>query len=1202
MSSLNAHAKATPMPTTTAANEPSGNTTVFYGDLDDSDEDEEFHDLQQQANYPVVSKSVFKTKKASTRFFFSRLSSVKSKYAPTEPSCVVACDKVNYPPTSASLAENAHVYTVNDAIYTEIGVEEEEGIQVSVEQAHISVDADNGSFEAHQYENDKPVNVADNCMISEVVIHSGESDSDSTGYATLNPVIKRAFTIPKMPAAAAAMPSNEPCLLEIPTGDQESKPKYALIINALGATALLKMEKFGTQSSFLEIRLLERGMKDAEGTGLNNPVMRTTLHKKGGSDAQWNQQFTTPLRDKNQQYLGVVVRTDSKIVIGEATISLEQVGALFYDQYFTLYRINANDEIDGEMRANSEDIVAGQLHLQLKITEFSSATVPPLHLPFPSVLPEKAAVKPPPKNIVPTVLRNGGLFYKIPYHNHSGLSAPKRQWVQLVERDEDDLARPRLTISWIDPTAAASEMRNGHWLDLALVTDIWEGHKSKAFERLLEGNKPKSIIKEEEKCFSLVTKARTLDLVASSKEEAHIWVAVLKKLIFHSSTKLKSCDFNHSVQVICDFKQTALTPRCAAAESISATRKHVSWRNEVFDYARKGLINEIRECLQLGCPIDILENSGGDTLLMLACRLGNASLVDLCLTWQAKNDPHPEFGETAVQIAVKEGHADCLSLLLNTAAKSDMDSEIVNHIDPQNDAPLHVAARHGDLLCLQRLLHHGADVCVVEEFGRTPLHCAVVNGSLDCVAYLLDVGGDYVLNAGDHDGDTPLHYAAVDGKEAIVKLLLESAANVFAANAQNETPYDVALREKQQKCSELIAKYYLTYAKQTCPALRNEPASALLQQIQMEHEVDTIEKFQSKTAKEQIFNDVERKAHPYGNICDTDGPEINRTPLAPPLRRFGGSQVFSPSAHVREALRRHQNSQRPASKMLTTHRDSFSARELWSQSQNEYPNRPAFTERINREHVHTRSNCVAMERSKLPSSERYKNKPQRREIICDSSLGRHCRGHKGELSSEYSESTSVDRLATHILPEPNELRRDHFQIHEYSPVKLGAWKDNDSESTKGQFLPTPPLNTRWDMFHTNEGYPYYVNRITGISQWERPAPESPRASSVGSNTVANYDRSVGSLSADAIVRMRLEEARKNIIALAVSSHSPSTQAAEHSGAPQKLFGTPATNGAPLCADPLSKYEARTGRKLSIEISSPILEGGKIFSFSIASRT
>lgn len=1221
MSSLGAQPNAAPMPATTAADKPSDNSAAVSGasamcqhtprdshrtrgENADSDEDEEFHDLQQEANYPVVTKSVFKEKKASSRFFLSRLGNVKNKYVPNEPNCVVACGKVSNPPlraTSSGQAEHDNTYMVDDTMDTEIVVEEEEGIQVSIEQAHSSTDADAVTFEPHQYERDKPVGVDDNYVMSGVVIHSGESDSDSTGYATLNPVIRRAIKEPKMPAAAAAVSSNEPCLLEIPTAGQESKPKYALTINALGATTLMKVEKFGTQSSFLEIRLLERGMKDAEGSGPNYSVMRTTLHKKGGSDAQWNQQFTTPLRDKNQQYLSVVVKTDSKIVIGEATIPLEQVGVLFYDQYFTLHRINTKDEADDDICDNSEEIVAGQLHLQLKITECSSATVPPLLLPFPSVLPEKTAVRPLHMNIVPTVLKNGGLFYKIPYHSHGiGSSAPKRQWVQVVQRDEGDLARPRLTISWTDPTAGVSEKSSGHWMDLALVTDIWEGHKTKSFERQLQGNKPDSIVKEREKCFSLITKARTLDLVASSKEEAHIWVGVLKELICHSSTISKPGNVDHSVQVISDFKQTALTPRSATTpnvtDSFSTARKLASWRNEVFHYARRGLINEIRECLQLGCPIDLLENSSGDTLLLLACRLGNASLVELCLSWQAKNDPHPEFGETAVQIAVKERQVECLSLLLNTAAKSDMDSEIVNHIDPQNDAPLHVAARHGDLSCLQRLLHHGADICVVEEFGRTPLHCAVANGSLDCVAYLLDVGGDSVLNAGDHDGDTALHYAALDGKEAIVKLLLESAAHVFAANTQNETPYDVALREKQQKCSELIAKYYLTNTKQTCPALRNEPASTLVQQTQMEYEHDAFEQFQSKMSVEQKNNDGMRRSPLYGDNYFIGAPEIDRAPLAPSLRPLVGSQVFSPSAHVREALRRHQSqkSRSSASEMLNcqpTHRDSYSARELWSQSQNRYPTRPAFTERIDREHIHNYS--IAMERNTPPSFERYKNQPPPQEIIRDTSWGRHGRDHRGESLIALNEATMAGRHTALSFSSLNDLRWDHSRIHEYSPTKQGAWEGNDSVSTRRESLPAPPLNPQWDMLYSDEGYPYYVNRITGISQWERPSAESPRASNYSSNIVKNQDRRVGSLSADAIVRMRLEEARKSIIELAAPTSLQSAHAIEHNIAPT-------ASGTSFNVDSLSKYEARTGRKLSIEISSPIVQDGKIPYFSIFS--
>ncbi|KAI9994864.1 hypothetical protein PInf_011702 [Phytophthora infestans] len=429
---------------------------------------------------------------------------------------------------------------------------------------------------------------------------------------------------------------------------------------------------------------------------------------------------------------------------------------------------------------------------------------------------------------IPAALLNGGLFFKIPYHTHNMVgrsTGPRRQWVA-VRRATDP---PHLQIIWGDPTSA--ERKNLRSVDLALVTEIREGHSTAAFAAQTESN----VVKEKEKCFSLVMRARTLDLVAASKEEAQIWVNNLRDLLFPAESSMDASVL--SARTIESFKQSALSSRGEEYKSsgkptaTAPTKRMIAaWRNRIFNLARNDRLDDILESLEDGCPIDLLEGGTGDTLLMLACRLGNAELVELCLSRRAKNDPHPEFGETALQVAVNSLHAHCVGLLLSTAAKSDMDTEIVNHIDPNNDAPLHVAARHGDLACLQLLLHHGADICVVEEFGRTPLHCAVANGNLDCVAYLLDVGGDSVLNSGDHDGDTALHYAALSGNEDIVKLLLESAANVFATNVHKETAYDIAVREKQQRCAELISRYFLTNEKEANSSItRNEPASTLLE-------------------------------------------------------------------------------------------------------------------------------------------------------------------------------------------------------------------------------------------------------------------------------------------------------------------------------------------------------------------------------------
>ncbi|KAG2846193.1 hypothetical protein PC112_g1537 [Phytophthora cactorum] len=804
---------------------------------DDIDDDDE------EGNYQIVKKSIYKPHRKG---FLSRLAggspvaSTKQKYALSDITGIITGEETEAATFSSKAREEEEVENAD------LTIEEGEDIEVSIDRSTKTLI---GARAGREHRN---LNAEDAAMggPSEVVIHSGESES---GFATLNPIIASsvqrrvpnhgAFVAPGMTKSSGVpVVKTSPILLEIPAAEQANigRDRLLLIINALGATGLPKAEKFGTQSCLLEMRLFDgSNVQDCISSGSwSSYLMRTELHKKGGSEAQWNQQFTTTLRSKETQFLHVEVKTSSKILVGEANVALDKVGDLFYDQHYPLFRNDESSENGNEPVLLS----AGQVHLQLKIVDtvtLPTAVVPPLQLPgFSRAQSTQLNIKSPVSaKSIPAVLLNGGLFFKIPYHTHNMVgrsTGPRRQWVA-VRRVTDP---QHLQITWGDPTLSGSaEKKNLRSLDLALVTDIREGHTTAAFAAQTESN----VVKEKDKCFSLVMRARTLDLVAASKEEAQIWVNNLRELLFASEP---SMDANLlSARTIEGFKQSALSSggedgnTGGKLTAAAPTKRMIAvWRNRIFNLARHDKIDDILECLEDGCPIDLLEGGTGDTLLMLACRVGNAELVELCLSRRAKNDPHPEFGETALQVAVNSSHAHCVGLLLSTAAKSDMDTEIVNHIDPNNDAPLHVAACHGDLACLQLLLHHGADICVVEEFGRTPLHCAVANGNLDCVAYLLDVGGDSVLNSGDHDGDTALHYAALSGYEAIVKLLLESAANVFATNVHKETAYDIAVREKQQRCAELISKYFLTNEKEAGASVtRNEPASTLLGRSKQDH-------------------------------------------------------------------------------------------------------------------------------------------------------------------------------------------------------------------------------------------------------------------------------------------------------------------------------------------------------------------------------
>ena len=88
-------------------------------------------------------------------------------------------------------------------------------------------------------------------------------------------------------------------------------------------------------------------------------------------------------------------------------------------------------------------------------------------------------------------------------------------------------------------------------------------------------------------------------------------------------------------------------------------------------------------------------------------------------------------------------------------------------------APLHDAAREGDVEAIQRLLAAGADPNAKAAYlGDTPLHTAALMGHADAIAALLKGGADPNANAAnDADGDTPLHWAVGEGHAEVVHIL-----------------------------------------------------------------------------------------------------------------------------------------------------------------------------------------------------------------------------------------------------------------------------------------------------------------------------------------------------------------------------------------------------------------------------------------------
>lgn len=117
-----------------------------------------------------------------------------------------------------------------------------------------------------------------------------------------------------------------------------------------------------------------------------------------------------------------------------------------------------------------------------------------------------------------------------------------------------------------------------------------------------------------------------------------------------------------------------------------------------------------------------------------------------------------EQGLTAAHWAAQRGRAEMLPLLAN--------ERVCNTLDTLGRAPLHLAARSGDLVSVEALLSiSDAAVNAPDLNERTPLHGAAESGSGNVARLLIDSGAS--KNARDTEGATPADAAREMGFAAL---------------------------------------------------------------------------------------------------------------------------------------------------------------------------------------------------------------------------------------------------------------------------------------------------------------------------------------------------------------------------------------------------------------------------------------------------
>ena len=110
-----------------------------------------------------------------------------------------------------------------------------------------------------------------------------------------------------------------------------------------------------------------------------------------------------------------------------------------------------------------------------------------------------------------------------------------------------------------------------------------------------------------------------------------------------------------------------------------------------------------------------------------------------------------------------------------------------------------------DAACLKVLLDAGVNPNTQNGRGETVCFKAAKSDNVPFIQVLLSPTGRRVdLNMPNIFGNTPCHMAVYQKSYRSLRRLVESGANIYAVNENNETPLDIARRRHRHRCIEIL--------------------------------------------------------------------------------------------------------------------------------------------------------------------------------------------------------------------------------------------------------------------------------------------------------------------------------------------------------------------------------------------------------------
>ncbi len=180
-----------------------------------------------------------------------------------------------------------------------------------------------------------------------------------------------------------------------------------------------------------------------------------------------------------------------------------------------------------------------------------------------------------------------------------------------------------------------------------------------------------------------------------------------------------------------------------------------------------------------------LEDKNGNSPLYLAVSKGDTALatVNLLLEAGASPDIGPAQGDNAgvspLHIACATGANGCLESLLRHGASATKQI-------PSGATPLHTAAIGGDQRTIGLLCKAGGSVHALNNEKRTPLGNCSITGNAIAAAAMIQLGAE--VDSQDAEGCTPLMRSVMKNHPGVAKVLLESGADPDVILRTDSTP------------------------------------------------------------------------------------------------------------------------------------------------------------------------------------------------------------------------------------------------------------------------------------------------------------------------------------------------------------------------------------------------------------------------------